>query len=360
MKITFVTLKMSDGGAERVISVLASALAYRGNDVSILKYMATDGEYDVCADVFQYALFDTSDAMSIPRMTRIRHIREFLVDHPCDVVVPFLDAMVGDTFVASIGLKNKVIATVRNNPDMTIGISPRVKDMVFGLCDGVFLQTESQRRFFSKRTQKKSFVISNPVDETVVARGEERSYRDGASLIVACGRCTEQKNYTMLIDAMCLVHEKHPELTLDIYGVGNLEQDLRNQIDKKQATDFIHMMGRTSDIASVLLSADIYAMSSDYEGLPNSLLEAMTVGVPCVSTDCQTGPSDLLGASERGYLAKVGDATDMADKINYICDNYQEAIVKAKLAREYVLKNSTADIVADKLMKKLEEIVCTK
>lgn len=360
MKITFVTLKLSDGGAERVISVLSSALADLNNEVSILKYMDTDGEYEISHSVKQFTLFGSDDAMAIPRLTRIRSIRLFFKNNPCDVIIPFLDAMVGDTFVATLGMKNKIIATVRNNPDKTIGIGPRVKDIVFGMCDGVFLQTDSQKEFFSRRTKNKSFVVPNPVNSRVVERGSERSYRECPSLIVACGRCSEQKNYPMLIDAMEIVHKAHPELTLDIYGVGELEDSLRNLIEKRNARDFIHMMGRTSDVSSVLLSADIYVMSSDYEGLPNSLLEAMAIGVPCVSTDCRTGPRDVLGDNERGYLAKVNDSRDLAMQICKVADNYSEAVTKASKAREYILENATSDIVADKLLKYLEEIICTK
>lgn len=360
MKITFVTLKLSDGGAERVISVLASALAKLNNEVSILKYMDTEDEYKVADSVKQITLFDSDDAMAISRLTRIKAIRLFFRTNPCDVIIPFLDAMVGDTFAATLGMKSKIIATVRNNPDKTIGIGPRVKDVVFGLCDGVFLQTESQKEFFSKKTKDKSFVVTNPVNNRVIERGEERSYREHPSLIVACGRCSEQKNYPMLINAMEIVHKTHPELTLDIYGVGELEDSLRTLIEEKQAQSFIHMMGRTSDVSSVLLSADIYVMSSNYEGLPNSLLEAMAMGVPCISTDCQTGPRDVLGNDERGYLAKVENAEDFASKICYVADNYSEAETKAKKAREYILENATSDIVADKLLRKLEEIICTK
>ena len=360
MRITFVTLKLSDGGAERVISVLASELVKMNNDVSVLKYMDTEGEYEVSESVKLFTLFDTADAMSISRIARIKAIRSFFKSNPCDVVIPFLDAMVGDTFVATIGMKCKVISTVRNNPDKTIGIGPKVKDFVFGLCDGVFLQTDSQKDFFSGKTQNKSFVVQNPVNKQFIEKGKERGYRDKPTLIVACGRCSEQKNYKMLINAMDIVHKTHPYLTLDIYGVGELESQLRALIDQKKASEYIHMMGRTNDVPSVLLAADIYVMSSDYEGLPNALLEAMAVGVPCISTDCKTGPRDILGNDERGYLVEVDNAEDMAERICFVSDNYDEAIGKAKKARFYILENITSEIISEKLLSKLEEIVCTK
>ena len=93
MKITFVTLKLSDGGAERVISVLASALANLNNEVSILKYLDTEDEYKVADSVKQNTLFDSDDAMAISRLTRIKAIRLFFRTNPCDVIIPFLDAM---------------------------------------------------------------------------------------------------------------------------------------------------------------------------------------------------------------------------------------------------------------------------
>lgn len=359
MKITFITLKMSDGGAERVISVLSSKLAQLNIGVDILKYMATEGEYLVDEKVNQYTLFDTKDAMGIDRLIRIKAIRKFLKEHKTDVVIPFLDAMVGDTFLAAAGLNIPVIATVRNNPDMTIGIGPKIKDFIFGCCKAVFLQTESQKKFFSQRTVKKSFVVPNPVDEKILNAGVDRCYNVQPVTVVACGRLTPQKNYPMLIEAFTRVRRLHPKVRLNIYGVGEEADNLKALISQYEANEYIHLMGRSTNIWQVLKEADIYVLSSDYEGLPNSLLEAMSMGCVCVSTDCPTGPKDALGDNERGYLCNTGDASDLSDTLCKVIDNYSEATKKAKLARKYAAENYEPEIVARKLVSELEKYLET-
>ena len=89
---------------------------------------------------------------------------------------------------------------------------------------------------------------------------------------------------------------------MDIYGEGSLREQLQNQIDTLGLTDSVKLCGRTNDIVATLVEHDLFIMASNYEGMPNSLMEAMGVGLPCISTDCPTGPKELIGAIQRGIL----------------------------------------------------------
>lgn len=120
-----------------------------------------------------------------------------------------------------------------------------------------------------------------------------------------------------MLRAMRQVVGQIPSCKLDIYGVGPLEERLYQMIVDMNLGQNVRLCGRTDEVERVLVRADAFCMSSDYEGMPNAMMEAMAVGVPCVSTDCPCGgPRYLLGTNgERGLLSPVGDAGAMTKNL---------------------------------------------
>lgn len=357
MKILFVSYRLSGGGAERVISVLSNQMQQMGHDVGVLLYKRTPDEYGLNNDVSILELETLySESVGNPvsrKFRRIRGIRRLVSEYKPDVIIPFLDSMVIETYHATRGMNIPVIATVRNNPEKSNNLDSLYRNYVFARCSSVFLQTEDQGRYFNERIRKKSFVVPNPVNEQMLNLGRTRVPHAGIKNIVTCGRLEKQKNHNLLIEAMVFVHDIYPDVSLSIYGEGSEQDKLQQLINDNHAEDYVFLMGRNNHIDEVLSEADLFALSSDFEGMPNALMEAMACGLPCISTDCPTGPRDLIGNNERGLLVPVGEISKMSDAICEMISNANKASVLGAAAHSYLKSFFSPQEIANQLLKEI-------
>ncbi len=354
MKFLFVIPSLSKGGAERVVSVLASALVEMGHEASVLVYFKTENEYEMSESVKKIYLSDgfeeAYDSMNyFERLSKIRKVAK--VEKP-DFVVPFLSHVCIQTCVALFGTKHKIIQTVRNDPrTLPEGKLHRfLRDLFIKFSFKTFVQNENQKSYFDEKTQKKIFVLPNPV------RGDLfdcKSQKDNEKLVIAsAGRLNSQKNFFMLIDAFEKVFQNHKKIVLEIFGDGELKEQLEKYITDKGLDECVNLMGRTNDMKSMFESIDLYVLSSDYEGMPNSLMEAMAAGVPCVSTDCPTGPSDLIIDGENGLLVPVNDSDAMSGAIEKMLFQLDKEKI-ANSGREFVKENYSAEVIASRLLENI-------
>ena len=356
MKFLFVIPSLSDGGAERVISVLASELANQGHEATILIYFKTDNEYEVSEKVKKVYLSGyESDYDNMNYFKRLITLRKFAKAEKADFVIPFLSHVCIQTCVALFGTNNKIIQTVRNDPKtLPEGkIHRLLRDLFIKFSFKTFVQNENQKSYFDKQTQKKIFVLPNPV------RGDlfdcQNKIDTDKTIIASAGRLNSQKNFFMLIDAFEKVFKRYKNIELRIYGHegdGKIKKQLEKHIVKKDLKNVIKLMGSTNDMKSMFESIDLYVLSSDFEGMPNSLMEAMAAGVPCVSTDCPTGPSDLIMDGENGLLVPVNDANAMSEAIEKMLFKLD----KEKLAengRAFVKQNYSAQVIANRLLENI-------
>lgn len=357
----FIVFNLSGGGAERVLSILSNALLDFGCDISIILQRRENQEYFINSKIKIFSLetlgLDCKKGSKVSRTyKRIKILRGIIDKQKPDYIFPFLGNMIRDSYLASLGTKIKVIAALRVNPENMPMFDRFCLNFVFNHCDAVFLQTISQRCFLSDRAVRKSFVVPNPVSLDIIAAGIEKKYSSLFTKIITCGRLNEQKNHELLIEAVVLVHQIHPEITLDIYGDGHFEEFLKSLIKKRKADRYIFLKGRTNNIKDVLLHADMFVLSSNYEGMPNALMEAMAVGLPCISTDCLTGPKELIGNNKRGMLVEVNNLSQMKRAICRLIEETDLSINYGKKARLYILENYTPAIIARKLLNNIENI----
>ena len=214
-------------------------------------------------------------------------------------------------------------------------------------------QTEEQRLYFSKRVRKKVFVLPNPVYGGFFE--EERIQHEKIRNIVSVGRLTEQKNFPLIIDAVIDLHSKYPDIRLDIYGDGELRDQLERYIREHGGSEYCHLRGRSSDLINVYGKCDAFVLPSDFEGMPNSLMEAMACAVPCISTDCETGPSDLIESGRNGILIPVGSKEKMIEALEWMIDRPQDAYAMGLKARETTARQFSAKKIVEKLLLNLED-----
>ncbi len=352
MRFLFVTNNLYGGGAERVISVISDQLIKDGEEVGIVISKRKKGEYFLNP---QITVFDNNKRKKnriLQTFQEIKEIRKVLKKYRPDFVIPFLINPVRETFIASVGLPVKQVSTVRNNPKEMRKSRRIIQNYVLRNSNVIWLQTAAQKDYIPKTAHKKSFILPNPVDQSILNAFWERQEHDTIELIMT-GRLHEQKNYPMLINAVSIVHEKYPNVRLRIFGQGPKQEELMALIEEKKASGYICLCGRTNNPLEELLKSDIFVFSSDYEGMPNALMEAMAIGLPCISTDCPTGPKELIGDNERGMLVPVNNTQEMANAIIGMIDNPIKAQKMGCEAKNYISKKYSPEIITQALIENL-------
>ncbi|MBE7046064.1 MAG: glycosyltransferase family 4 protein [Ruminococcaceae bacterium] len=323
MKILFMSGNLTDGGAQRVISVATSYLADKGHDVTLLLYTRNEKEYPLSEKVKVLSLASSPEEYKkISEINRILLTRKLIKNTSPDVAIGFLEGGYG-LFVSSFGMRFKKVSSIRSNPRLlwTVkGLRATIDKLWFHSSDAIIVQTESQVPLMKKRLRKKCTVIANPVSDEALKRAKGESEYENCKKIIMAGRLATQKDYPVMINAMKKVVSKYPDVTLSIFGKGPLEGSLQAMIEESGLSDNILLKGWTNNTLDEYAKSDMYVMSSYYEGMPNALVEAMAMGLPCVSTDCETGPSDIITDGDDGFLVPVKGVDALAERILQIIE----------------------------------------
>lgn len=349
--------KIADGGAERAIVNLATELSEREYKTILVTSFRTKDEYTIGTKVERLSLEDEQIHRSkvTRNLFRIRSLREICKVRQPDVLITFMAEPIVRAQIATIGLDIKNIVSVRSNPER---VYPGFKGGILGkillpMADGCVFQTKEAQEWFPKRLQRKSEIIYNPV-APIFYKKKRTPIRHK---IVTCGRLCEVKNHKMLFQAFKKVLESIPDARLEVYGIGELENDLQTLIKNMQLTGVVQLMGNALNIADILAKTDLFVLSSDQEGLPNALMEAMAVGVPSVSTDCPCGgPRELFGQDLCNMLVPVGDADSLAHKMKELLIDDEERLYVGLQMRERA-EMFRADMIGEQWNSYIEQIL---
>lgn len=316
MNLLFYINAIHDGGAERVMINLTKQFANLGHNVVLVTSFVDQWEYPVDEKVKRLSLEQEEICQNrIARnLSRIRKLRKICKEERPDVLISFMAEPNFRAVVATLGLPVKTIVSVRNDPNREYAgkLGHLVGKYILPMADGCVFQTEQAKAWFPKRLRKKSAIIMNAVAEAFY-----NVKRQGGKNIVALGRLTGQKNHTMLVRAFAGIADKYPGWNLRIYGQGELQTHLEQLIQSLGMEQRIYLMGATSQVPQILGNAGVFVLPSDYEGMPNALLEAMAVGVPSISTDCPCGgPAMVIRHGENGLLIPVGDEQALANALD--------------------------------------------
>ena len=330
---------LSDGGAERVASLWANFLS-KNYQVLLLTYYTVNNEYSVDKNVERKTLVTTKNEYDkISFMKKIKIIRNYIDSFGPDVIIPFLSHTNIAVSLANKRKKTVVFQTIRNNPWLNPGSKffRFLRNHFIKKEKKLIIQNNEQGEYFKKYNFKK-YVVCNPVNPATMEINSIKISYDKIKKIIAVGRLHEQKNYKMMIDSIYdLVFIYKMNVILDIYGDGPQKKELIDYINMRNMTNYVFLKGRCDDIISIEKDYDLFLMTSNYEGFPNALLEAMAVGLPVISTDCKTGPKDLINNGVNGFLVKTNDSKELSKKISEVND---ELLLKkiGTLAREDVLE----------------------
>lgn len=323
-KISFFITTLGGGGAERVLCNLASFLSAEGNYVDIYVLRGNDRKYELAAGVqvhfLQPEYYEKKGLFY--RAQEIQTVRQFLKELNGDVLISFLELPV----LLSLLFKNKydvpLIICERSDPKKYSKLYQKLYQKYAYRAEGCVCQTNTIKAWYDT-VRGENVVIPNAIDEKF--QDAPLSSRTSKN-IVTMGRLTPEKNQKILIKAFAMLPEQYQDYHLIIYGQGPLLNELKNLSIKQNVVGKVHFPGYTNNVIEQLKDANIFVLSSDYEGMPNALAEAMAMGIPCVSTDCSGGGArELIDDGVNGILVRCGDSHQMERKIQQLLDNPSQA-----------------------------------
>ena len=330
MKISFFIGSLVRGGAERVISILANDYCTRGWDVDVVLMLKDVVAYPLDERINIVHLIGPKSNYMQNALYWIKNTRAYLKKRRPDRVVTFVGRINALVLTATVGMKQAIIVSERNDPKH----DGRGKGMlwycnqIYRRADKIVYQNAYEKSCFDKALEKRGHIIPNPI--AVNALNENA----GEIVIATAGRLDSQKNQAMLVRAMALVHEKYPEVKCRIYGEGTLRESLQQQIQELNLENVVTLEGNVSDIHERLAKCGIFVMTSNFEGLSNALIEAMMMGMPCITTNFP-GVNELITHDENGLMVPMDDDVALAQQLERLIEDRAFAMKLANNAKEY-------------------------
>lgn len=357
MNITFFIGNTYGGGTERVICSLASYLVQKGHQVEILTMSEGTKSYPLHPDVTVIPLLKAAERTNkiCNTVLRVTRLRRYLrnrqdVDHYV-VMLPITTLML---LMLRKNTRARVTASERANPVVYKPILAKLLRRYAKRADGFAFQTREAMEWYGAAVDScETEVIPNAINPEFI---RERYRGAQKNRIVAAGRIDVQKNFPLLIRAFHEISGKFPEVTLSIFGEGREKENLEQLIATLDMNERVTLEGRTDRMAQELEQSQLFVLSSDYEGMPNALMEAMAIGLPCISTDCPCGgPRFLIQNGKNGLLVPVGDVKAMAQAIQTVLENPEMAGEMGRQA-EKIKQDLSPDVVYRQWEKFLERL----
>ena len=341
MKIVFVVPDMAGGGSERVISLLANEFVKRGISTAILSFAGHQQAYPLDPKVETVSAGDASGGSMKVRLNRLAFMRDYFRKNRDCTIFSFSTYGTGVVVLSTLFMKRNMLVSERIDPRSCDHKAYR--DFFYQFAYRLVCQTEEAVTCFPEKIRKKACVIGNPLDDAVPEPFEGPRRRSVSTI----GRLEDQKNHRLLIEAFSIFNRKFPGYTLDIYGKGILEWELKELAKKKGLEKQVVFHGFCSSAREEIRDSAMFVLSSDYEGISNSMLEAMAMGIPVISTDCPIGGSRTsIRDGVNGLLVPMKDADALAGAMERVAGDPDLAQKLSENARK-IRRECTVEKIAD-------------
>jgi GalNAc-alpha-(1->4)-GalNAc-alpha-(1->3)-diNAcBac-PP-undecaprenol alpha-1,4-N-acetyl-D-galactosaminyltransferase len=383
-KITFVISSLRGGGAERVLSNMAGYWAEKGWDITILTLYQGDApvSYDLHPRVVHLDLLKSTlhrnprpDRQSMEALRAVFKVlspserRVFLRDlvlivalrhairstNP-DTVISFIDITNVYVLLATHDLHCPVLVSERCDPRQgSLGHDgwDRLRERLYPNARHVVVLDHDSLSFFGEEVRQRARVIPNAALPPRHSRVEmEKAQKKTGRTLLAMGRLDHGKGFDLLLDAFSRVAPRQPWWSLEIWGLGPLRASLESLAFELGLDGRVRFPGFTRNRDDVMRQADLFVLSSRFEGFPNVLLEAMASGLPAVSFDCPTGPRRIIRSGIDGQLVPPQDVAALSENLERLMENHGERQRLASRAPD-VIERFNVDVV----MGKWEELV---
>lgn len=358
-KIIIITRSMDAGGAERVIAQLANYMVENEIQPTIVMLNNKEVFYNINRKINIIPIGKKSNKIYIDKILKYKEVRRIVNLEKPDIVLALPEEIGIFVIPALLGKRVPIVVSERNNPWVMPHkkITRLCRILFYPFADGFVFQTNQAASFFPKNIRKKSIVLPNPLD---VDRIPKQWKKKRKKQVVGVGRLEKQKNFPLLINAFLLFYKKHNDYTLTIYGEGSLKDELQKLAASLLPHESYSFPGKSNDLLNIINSSSMFVLSSDYEGMPNAVIEAMAMGMPVISTDCPSGgPRELINSEENGILIPVGDVNAL---YKAMCDIAEDQQYEKMLGENAMLIKEKLDsyIISEKWKVYLERVISKK
>lgn len=339
-KLVIVTRCLSSGGAERVVSEIANYAVKQNISVTVIMMDENEVFYKLDERVRLITIGELAENKVLNRIHKYKRARNLVKKISPDVVLTMPEDIGVYVVQAMIGSGIPVVVSERNNPWVMPynKVSRLVRKVFYPFAAGYIFQTKMAASFFARHIQKRGIVLPNPLNSDKIPGRYEGNRK---KVIVAVGRLDRQKNFKLLLDTFSMFYKTHNNYSLVVYGEGpqraELEQYAAGLLEKHSWT----MPGRNHEWLAEARECSMFVLSSDYEGMPNALIEAMAAGIPSISTDCPSGGCrELIDNEKNGLLIPVGDKTAL---YNAMCRLADDAEFAEEISKKAVMVKDNLD-----------------
>jgi GalNAc-alpha-(1->4)-GalNAc-alpha-(1->3)-diNAcBac-PP-undecaprenol alpha-1,4-N-acetyl-D-galactosaminyltransferase len=346
-KICFIGGGLAGGGQERALTNWANEFANEGVEISIICLFKTEIFYNLnpSIKVIWPVLDRKTTNKFIYAIKLIPFIRKNVKLINPSAVISFGDWFNAYSIIATRFLGVKTFITNRMGPNLFLGKFLEVFNRLsYPYADGLIVQTERAKEILSKKySLKKIHVIPNILNPINI---DNLSYKNN---IISIGRLSKEKGHSILIEAFSKLN--YDDYKLHLIGDGPEMNNLNEYVKKLKIEDKVIFHGHQKNFTHVLQQASIFVLPSYYEGFPNALLEAMSIPLACISSDCVAGPREIINNNNNGLLFETRNAEDLRNKLNYLISNKEQ---QALLRNEaYKVRNKYSSEQIFELIKKV-------
>lgn len=365
MKLTLVIYSLNSGGAQRVMSIMANYWAAKDWKINLLTL--DDGKIPAFYNLESHiqhvplgiAVKSPNPIIAIwNNLKRIQILRTAIINSQPNAVISFTDQTNAIALLATRWLNIPVVVSERNDP-ATFPISKiweQLRQWTYPFADRIVVQTQRALNYFPSDLQARACVIPNPV--LLPANKKETPDKLlGKRALIAIGRLVPQKGFDLLLQAFAKLKDRYPEWTVTILGEGHLRSELEALCHQLELSDRVDFPGAVENIYERLQQADIFVMSSRFEGFPNALCEAMACGLPVISTDCPSGPREIIRDGVDGILIPNQDLSALTAAMDRLMSDQKERKRLASRASEVTERFSLEKIMGmwEKLLAQVVE-----
>lgn len=328
MHICFIIGALNYSGAEKVLTIVAKELYRNKNKVSVVLLEKPNGTIENIDGILTYGAKATG--IKLQRViSRWRNIRNNIKKVNPDIVVSFGSVCNTNAVPSLIGTNYPLVLCERNDPiyDPKKRSERFFRWFLYRFADGYVFQTEKIKSYFSKKIRSKAAIIENPL---IRQNYMWNSSNHEKSIVTVARLDNFQKDHITMFNAFKIFHAYYPDYVLDIYGEGPDRNIYEKIISDMGLTKSIILHGKCKNPVEKLIHSEIFLLTSKYEGMPNALMEAMSIGMPCISTDCGGGGAKaLFDMTDSGILVPSGDAEAIAKALIQLIHNEK---LKSKIA----------------------------
>ena len=327
MKILFFNTNIGYGGASKMMADIANALS-KNHEVDFLTFRNAEVLQKLDKNVHHvHNELYKNKIKPLENAGQIFALRKYLKNNSYDIAIAFLHPSHYMLTLASVGIKTKVLLSERADPysrKKNGGAFVHFIERILHHADAFVFQSDGAKALYPPKCKKNSAVIVNSIPddlECVRFDGERKK-----TVVHVARMELIQKRQDIMLKAFKIFSQAHPEYILEFYGDGPDEDKMKIMAKELGVADRIEFKGAQKNILKSICDAGMFVLTSDYEGLPNALLEAAAIGLPCISTDCSPGGARMIIEDDyNGFIVPCGDYELLAQRMKEIAEDKEKS-----------------------------------